>query len=418
MRHIVRHKVVLGLILSISTLAAARVVAAQMRPASASDLLHQGRFALDRGEWDRAGQCVERLEQLGHAAYQHLLRGEMLLRGGRQRFAARPEEARKSFRLALDELTQIRDGPPSEEVAVLAAECLVRLDEPRLAASALNAVVSAHPEQCEAHRWLAAIYIDLNAPADAIRHLEAWGRLDESTGRPYRWIGFFQKGYNRVGPAVEAYRTALRRQLEPSLRADVIKELADVLLEDQGDYQAALEVLADCPEPYRNKPEFLTLRAEGLWGLGRTTEAAAAVDEALRMPPATLPALRLRGKFFLAEGRTTAARPLLESVLSRDPHDHAARQLLMQVCSREGNSEEAEHQRQLLEQTRGVLARLTELHHEARDKPWDAEVRWRIVKLCQQLNRTDEARMWARAAEACGPGGAAADDSLSPLTGR
>src|SRR5262245_38028991 len=130
MWHLVRHKAVLGLILVLGLLAAARVVASQMRPSNAADLLRQGRSALDRGEWDRAAQCVERLGQLGQSDYQHLLRGEMLLRGGRQGNAGRPDEARKSFRLALEELTQIREGPP-EEVAVLAAECLVRLDQPR-----------------------------------------------------------------------------------------------------------------------------------------------------------------------------------------------------------------------------------------------------------------------------------------------
>jgi predicted Zn-dependent protease len=181
----------------------------------------------------------------------------------------------------------------------------------------------------------------------------------------------------------------------------VIKELAETLLEDQGDFQAALEVLASCPEPYCQKPEHLTLRAESLWGLGQTAQATEAVDAALRAPPAALPALRLRAKIHLAEGQTSAARPLLDEVLRRDPHDHAARQLLMQVCSREGNQDEAERQRQLLEETRGILAQLTELHHQAREKPWDAEARWRIAELCQRLKRDEEAQMWARAAQAC-----------------
>jgi tetratricopeptide (TPR) repeat protein len=392
----VRHRAVLGLILVGCTLAGAQVIASQVRPSNAAALLRQGRSALAQGEWDRANQLADRLDELGHRAEKSFLRGEMLLRTARQRLAANPDEARTILRLALHELTQIRQGPPPDEVAVLAAECLVRLEELRLAVSALQTVVREHPEHCEAHRWLAAIYIDLNAPGDAIRHLEAWGQLDSSTGRPYRWIGFFHKSYNRAGPAVEAYRTALQRQLDPSLRQEVIKELAETLLEEQGDYQAALEVLSGSPEAYRKQPELLTLRAECLW------------------------ALRLRAKMHLAEGQTTAARPVLEAVLRRDAHDFAARQLLMQVYARgEGNPDEAERQRQLLEESRGILAQLTDYHHEARNKPWDAAVRWRIVELCQKLNRTAEAQMWARAAQACAfRAAAAANGSSSVPTGR
>ena len=78
-----------------------------------------------------------------------------------------------------------------DEATVRAAECLLQLGARRFATEALTDLVERRPDVIEAHRWLAATYIDLNAPDRALPHLRAWGRLEPTDGRPYRWIGFF-----------------------------------------------------------------------------------------------------------------------------------------------------------------------------------------------------------------------------------
>src|SRR5262249_27821405 len=161
-----------------------------------------------------------RLEQRGYRYHACLLRGEVRLREARAVVARATaaglldaerlgleSRARDVFRQTLAELARIRDeGPLALEATLLAAECLVRLDEHRLAVDALTAVLKRHPDQKDAHQWLAAIYMDLKSPPDAIRHMHAWGKLDPSDGRPYRWIGFFHKDYHRQVEAIEAYR--------------------------------------------------------------------------------------------------------------------------------------------------------------------------------------------------------------------
>ena len=283
----------------------------------ASSLLKRGRAALDLGDMDEAERCLDLLEERGYRDETHFLRGEVWLRKARlapETSALVPTAAApSSLRRALHELAQVRDGEPlAQEGAVLRAECLVRLGQRRAAAELLQTVIQQNPDHREAHQWLAAIYIDLNSPFQALTHLREWGRLDPRNGRPYRWIGWFlSKDYGKQQEAIEAYQDACRRELDPALRAEVVKELAESLVEGPADYQAALDTLTQCPE-LLTRPEVLTLRGQCLWALGKQAEAVELVETALRAYPELPQALRLRGKMFLADGQAKAAVPVLE----------------------------------------------------------------------------------------------------------
>ena len=374
----------------------------------ADHLLERGREALGQGNWNQANRCLELLDRRGYPDHAHLLRGESWLRKARidlQTDAAveQPISAgQNSSQRALGELTQIRaEGPLALEAAVLGAECLVRQGERRFAVQVLDTVVARNPDHKEAHRWLAAIYIDLNSSSQAIDHLREWGRLDARNGRPYRWIGWFlSKDYGNSSGAIEAYREACRRDLEPDLRVEVIKELAEALVNGPADYQAALDTLDQCSETVA-QPEILTLRAQCLWSLARQSEALPVLDAALRAKPELPQALQLRAKMFLSDGQPQAAVPLLEAALAIDVHDHISQQLLMQTYKQLGDDVRSEHQRQLLEETRSYKDQLTKLHDRALRHPWDAGVRHQLADLCLKLNRQAEAQMWRQAASAC-----------------
>jgi tetratricopeptide (TPR) repeat protein len=371
-------------------------------------LLAKGQAALARNQWSEADRCLEHLEARGYGNHAHFLRGQLLLRKARldgetSVGTAQPGSAAPTaLRLAIHELAQIKnDGVLGLQGAVLRAECLVRLGERRLATELLQSVLQRNPDEKEAHQWLAAIYIDLNSPSQAVAHLREWGKLDPDNGRPYRWIGWFlSKDYGKLDEAIEAYREACRRNLEPALRAEVIKELATALVNGPAEYQAALETLAQGPE-LSEQPEILTLRAQCLWGLARLAEATEVLTRALKANPDLPEALRLRAKMFLAEGKAPEALPLLEKALKVETHDHLSRQLLMQGYKQLGDNARAEQERKLLEQTRATKERLTKLHEYAMLHPWDANVRNQIADLCQKLNLRAEAQMWRQAASAC-----------------
>jgi predicted Zn-dependent protease len=364
-------------------------------------LLARGRAALGRGDLAEAWRDAEALERHGHEGHAGLLRGEMWLIKGR---APTPEGA-DALRRALRELGRINDdGPLAAEGAVLAGECLVRLDEQRVAADVLSAVVQRQPDCREAHRWLAAVYIDLNTRKEAIHHLREWGRLAPDDGRPYRWIGMFYKDYTQQqGLAIAAYREALNRTLDSEAQDAVRRALAETLLEAHADFQGVLDVLDGCSEALQQTVELRTLRAEALWGLGRRDEAAAIADSVLQTDPDYPRALGLRGRMYLATDEFRRARPLFEKAVALDAYDLGTRQHLIALCDRLDDPAEVAEQRRLLEEARDYRKHLTMLYRTAEDHPWDAQVRCEIAVLCLKANRRDQAETMLRAALACDP---------------
>ncbi len=267
----------------------------------------------------------------------------------------------------------------------------------------------------DAHRWLAAVYIDLSSSNDAIRHLEEWGRLDPEDGRPFRWIGFFQKEYLNPEAAIPAYREALARKLEPGLRADVVRELAETLLDARADYQGVLDTLDACPEGYRNNPDLRLFRAESYWGMGRRAEGEKLADDVLRSDPNYPRALRVRARMYTATDRPQEARPLLERCVAAAPLDLSARQQLLEVCQRLKDTDAVNLHRQKYEEGRGYGRQLTLLHLALRDRPWDDRVRLEVARLSLRFNRTEEARTMLRAALASNPGNQEARRLLEQL---
>jgi tetratricopeptide (TPR) repeat protein len=389
---------------------AAAVITYRIYTTRAGYLLERGRAALERGSWDQADRCSEALDGRGYRDQAHFLRAEIWLYKAR----LTPETsvgivqatagAHSAYRQALHELAQMNDeNSLTVEATLVGAECLVRLGEHRFAADALDTVIKRYPDNRKAHQWLAAIYIDLNSPSQAITHLRTWARLDPHNGRPYRWIGWFlSKDYGKQTEAIAAYQEACLRDLDPVLRSEVVKELATTLIDGPADYEAALDTLAGNPQS-ADQPEILTLRAQCLWSLGRQTEASAALDRAMRLNPQLPRALQLRAKMFLAEGKAKTALPLLEKALNVDAYDHISRQLLMQAYRQIGDNARAEQERRHLEETRSYRNRLTKLHDHAVSHPWDAKVRNELADLCLKMNLQPDAQMWRQAALACTP---------------
>jgi tetratricopeptide (TPR) repeat protein len=397
----------------------------------ASYLLRQGREALKQGNGDKAAQLVERLSEQGYEPQTRLLLGETLVCEGRadlqraeelqagdpKKSAAWRGRADDAFRRALKELSRVRDeGPLATEAAILGAECLVRLGELPVAADALRQVVDRQPDHKEAHRWLAAIAIDMNNAKDAIEHLRAWGRLDPKEGRPYRWVGFFLlNDYHNPRDAVEAYQEAMRRTLPAEDQFAVIKEWADALIGPQGDYQGALEVLDQCPEAYRQSPDILMRRAQALRSLGQDAEAVRLTEEALRANPDLIEALLLRARLYRESEQPKSALPLLQRAVQLSPYDTVVRQNLMDTYRETDNNERAEKERLLLEESTAYQKKLSELHEVIMAKPFDDRPRYELGALLLKLNRPAEARTWLRAALSCNPQNAKARQDLEKL---
>jgi predicted Zn-dependent protease len=198
----------------------------------------------------------------------------------------------------------------------------------------------------------------------------------------------------------------------------VIQELAETLIDGQAAYQAALEVLAQRAATDQHLPRLAALRAECLWGLGRATEAARVLDDAMQREAVPLRALVVRAQMFLADDQPQSALPWLEKAIQRDPHDVKSRQQLMQVYRQLGDQPRAEQHQHLLDESRGYKTQLTKLHEAAARRPWDDGIRYEIAELCLKINRPVEAKMWLQAALACNRDNTQARQLLEQLDGR
>ncbi len=278
----------------------------------------------------------------------------------------------------------------------------------------LRKFVERHPDHVEAHRRLAQFYIDLNALSPALSELQQVARLDPDDGRPWRVMGLIYRDTLREGSAIDAYRQALQRRLEPHVAAEVREELAQLLV-DQGFPQEALEVLKEAPPWLRNAPSCRTIEAAALWAVHRKTEARRLVEAALAEDPHHVPALRLVGKMFLDEDEPQQAVPCLRRALELRPHDEKARHMLADAYRAAGEPAQAEAEQKKFAETVGLLREVARLGRIAHNQPWNVEVRLQNARILGYLGRLGEARNWVRSALAADPDSAEARKLLRAL---
>jgi len=308
------------------------------------------------------------------------------------------------FRQGLTELAKIQDdGPIGVKGTVLAAECLLQLNERRLAEEGLKALVKRHPENKDAHRFLSVIYIDLNSANEAIQHLQEWSRLDPSNGLPYRWIGFFRKENNQVDDAVQAYEEALKRKLPPEVRDEALKELADICGNLKVENEKALAILDQGSGVFQLDPAVIALRVNCLRNLQRDAEAVALVENALEKNPDHPQILFLRAQLYDAEDQPRSALPLLEKAARLEPYDLPVLTLLVSVYQKLDQKDKAAEAKKKADEMNQIGIQLAELQQDANRHPWDDRVRAEIAWLYLKVKRPEQARNWLQAALACNP---------------
>jgi len=352
--------------------------------------LRRGREALRRGAPDKAEQLADQLEAAGHPDHAHFLRGEVFLREGR------PEKA-------VSELNQIREESESVRLEAgvvfgLGFYSLGRLYE---AEHLLQYVLSKQPDNVQARRGLAALYLDQGAKSLAVIHAREWARLAPRDGHACRLLGVLYSDFGDSNAwAIASFREALSRDLSPQLVVEVKEELAEVLIK-QTEYAEALQVLTELDAERAATQKPTELRAECLWGLGKVSELMDHLDRGLASYPRSVPLLRLRGQALSLAGQPQAATVPLEQALQIERHDHGSRYLLAQAYESLGRRAEAAEHRRWSEQTREHLTALSDLGTEAMDKPWDVALRLRMAEICEKLEKYQEAALLRKAAAAC-----------------
>ena len=348
--------------------------------------LQRGREAILREDWGTVYAIVDKLEAAGESDRALLLNGEALVHQGQ-------------FAAALRTLNHIEDqGAIRFQSAVLSGRCLLEMQRFREAYGVYHWVLEQEPDNIDAHRGLGAIAYDMGQLPMAFEHLQKVAELDPKDGRPYRLIGLIQQDMSRNSESEAAYRESLRRELPGAVRQVVRRELARLLLR-QNRFLEAIAALDDLSED----PQVgdLSARAEALVGLGRLKEAKTLLESALVEFPNDATLQRLRGQIHLNDGQPIQAVERLERAVNLAPRDEIAHYQLGLAYSAVGRTADAALQHERVKAIRADLQHLTDLTQEAMQKPWDADVRWRIAKLWREIGHPQFAEMWEEAAKAC-----------------
>jgi tetratricopeptide (TPR) repeat protein len=413
-------------------------------------LTDKGVEALGRGNVALANQFADRLQRKGYDSAARILRGKIFLDQAKELLERAPRpfpyegvqrasqmvmsgaglsaqpfglrgpywlalvQVQKSSRRqisgmdelldAVGEFTQVLDGDPwATEATVLTSECLFRLGDYRSAEQALRSLVDRQPDNLNAHRWLAAIYVELSAGPLAAAHLREWIRLDAKDPRPFHWLRLITRytngGYTEV---IQAYRKSLELGLNPDEQAAVLQEMATIQIAKLADYQRALETLAEAPKAYQDQHSFRLLRADCLLGLGKGEEAKRIVDDVLNENPAQTGALLFRAKLFILDDQPQSAIPLMEKLLSLHPNNTRARQTMMLAYRSIRDDRRAAEQKEFLDTLLAPRERLLKLQKAVDHDPWNGRARLEMAMLNSGTDHS-EALAWIRSALASTP---------------
>lgn len=361
---------------------------------------HAALAALADNDLDGVRVVTEALQDVeAYEPHRRLLAGMVLLKNDRL------YEAIVAFGFA-------RDHPETRVLAyTLSGEALYKAKQFRDAQRILTDALRLDPQQTDAHRWLAAIYYDIGAMNQAIRHLAVVAQQAPRDPRPYRLMGLIHKDYEEYRKAIDAYRECLKRDPNQAGKETVRLELAECQSKLQ-QHREALQTLESCP----SSAQSLWLQGECQRGLGDKAAAERLADQAIRRDPNHLQARYLKGMLELESGDAAAAVEVLQKAVETYPKEWRPRYTLAMAYKRLGDDKQATEQLKLVEEVRRLRDRFTDLHNRALKDADNADLRYELGVVARQLDKPLLAISWFQAALALKPDHPLAQQALREST--
>jgi tetratricopeptide (TPR) repeat protein len=328
----------------------------------------------------------------------HVLRARIAVEQGRLSEAA----------LALDQVDP--NGPSAYDHAYWKGRMHYAARQPIPAITWFVAALKWRPDDADSHRWLAAASYDQGNRATAVRALETVIRLQPDDHRAWRTLGLIFKEDVEYEQAQAAFEKSLAiNSSQPAVRL----ELAEVLLK-LGDVAGVERELSACKGrvPEDRHAELLAACAQIR---GDFTTFRAAVASGLATVPGHPGLLLLRAQLDMADGHPAEALEHLDRAIAADPYRPEIIYQRGVVLNQLGRTEEARRQLARADELNHGLAEMSDLNRQADRAPHDADVRYRLGRLCVELGKPELAASWYRAALACDPRHAAARLGLKSL---
>ena len=345
-----------------------------------------GQAALVRQDWAEASRQIQRLRQRPEYSDQvQLLRGGLLLRTGEPRGA-------------IAELSRVKlDGELREQSQLLLCEAFYQLKQWNNAVAVGRELLRNHPDHVEAHRWLGATYFDLGDLTQAEFHLKELGRLAPTDYSPHRLLGVIHKDFEQYKEAIADFRQALECDPPPAVVGEIRLDLAKSLIQ-QNLYEDALQTLEIQWPSNRVEPHVLSVECH--WAMNRREEAKRELNIARQLAADDPQVLWITVRIALDEERTADALQLLQQLVEAEPTNHQALYEISLAYRRLGKEAEAQEFLERRNVARALFERLVELNKQAIKEPLNADVRFELAIVCDQLGKKELAAVWHDAAAA------------------
>ena len=339
--------------------------------------------AVRDGDFEQAAFLSSKLlESKSHRAHGSLVRGFCLLAEGD------PDAAL----LVFSDANQHPDT--REESYFQAARICVDRQSYAEAIGLLRQVLAWNPRRAEACRLLAVVYFDIGAMEPALDSLQNVIELTNSDYRPFYLKATILQDYEQFEDAIQAFQAAADRLPNvQALRDEIALGTAECLVRLRR-YEQVLRVLESCSP----RAEILMLKADACFNLRRFDQAKILAEQILAERPEFVDALVLSARLLEMDGRNADAIALLQTAVEREPMSSELCHRMADVLGADGRAVEALEFRSRAVQIATVQEEFTALHKQAVTDTQDVVLRLKLADLAQQLQKSDLAEMWLKAA--------------------
>lgn len=318
---------------------------------------------------------------------------------------------RANLPAAVRALNQVNpDGPLGADCAFWRGRTLYAAGQTLRATRWFNEALKRRPDHPDTYRWLAAAAYDQGNRETAVQALETVTRLEPRDARAWRTLGLIFKEsveYERARAAFE--KSVGIDGSQPEVRL----ELAETLLK-LADLAGLERELAACQG---RVPEgrHAEVRAECCRLRGDQAGFRSAVEAGLAAAPENPGLLLHRAQIELVDGHLAEAINWLDRAVVADPYRPEALYLRGVTLQRLDRTSEAQRDLARATKLNKGLAEMSSLNEQAEHAPHDADVRYRLGRLCVVLGKPELAASWYRAALSCDPNHAEARVGLNAL---
>ena len=374
------------------------------------DLFSQGRAAAAQEEWTEVRKIKNQLKEIPNADVETKFL-EAILYLNVLNYRASMERLRA---IAGDE--RIRD-----ECMIMASRIFLATGDTSSAMRTLNEMIVEFPDNIDAHRLLSAKYYDFGSLQLAMKHCQRISELAPQDPRPDRLMGLISKDFDKNELAVTHYTESLTRAAGDSTfkqASEVYVELAEVQIRLRN-FAAALDSLENLP--VSDMPPFLvanarSYQAECHMALGEFDEAQQYIQQALSIDAQHEHALEMHGTLAMQSGQTEQALSILLQAAARHPGNDRILFKLSNVHRQLGNADEAATVLAQHEHIKKLKIQYIEKNVMAAQVPTDANIRFELGKIAEQLSDVPAAASWYQAALALDPNHQAATAALNDLS--